>query len=177
MSRFTTSVRPPPAPRPKVAPHDTLCALAVAHGASSMVSAMTHPAGPQTAVQFKAGDGSLARFAAAVRLLPISPGAPKVYISGPMTGIADLNAPAFAAEAARLLALGYQVENPADVMLPDGATWADYMRADIPLLLACTHIRMLDGWTMSKGARLEHHIAISLGLEVLTDDDDLQEQK
>lgn len=93
-----------------------------------------------------------------------------------MTGIADLNAPAFAAEAARLLALGYQVENPADVVLPDGATWADFMRADIPRLLACTHIRMLDGWTMSKGARLEHHIAISLGLEVLTDDD-LQEQK
>lgn len=100
----------------------------------------------------------------------------KIYISGPMTGIADLNAPAFAAEAARLLALGYQVENPADVVLPDGATWADFMRADIPRLLACTHIRMLDGWTMSKGARLEHHIAISLGLEVLTDDD-LQEQK
>lgn len=100
----------------------------------------------------------------------------KIYISGPMTGIADLNAPAFNSEAARLLALGYQVENPADVVLPDGATWADFMRADIPRLLACTHIRMLDGWTMSKGARLEHHIAISLGLEVLTDDD-LQEQK
>lgn len=100
----------------------------------------------------------------------------RAYISGPMTGIADLNAPAFAAEAARLLALGYQVENPADVVLPDGATWADFMRADIPRLLACSHIRMLDGWTMSKGARLEHHIAISLGLEVLTDDD-LRETK
>lgn len=105
---------------------------------------------------------------------PITPVARRAYISGPMTGIAELNAPAFAAEAARLLALGYQVENPADVVLPDGATWADFMRADIPRLLACTHIRMLDGWTMSKGARLEHHIAISLGLEVLTDCD-LQE--
>ena len=87
----------------------------------------------------------------------------KVYLSGPMTGIADLNAPAFSAEAARLLARGYQVENPADVVLPEGATWADFMRADIPRLLACSHIRMLDGWTTSKGARLEHHIAISLG--------------
>lgn len=101
---------------------------------------------------------------------------PRVYISGPITGMPEENKPAFAAEAVRLLALGYQVENPADVVLPDGATWADFMRADIPLLLACTHIRMLDGWTMSKGARLEHHIAISLGLEVLTDCD-LQEQK
>lgn len=104
----------------------------------------------------------------------VAPAAPKpkrAYISGPMTGIADLNAPAFAAEAARLLALGYQVENPADVVLPEGATWADFMRADIPRLLACSHIRMLGGWTMSKGARLEHHIAISLGLEVLTDCD------
>lgn len=101
---------------------------------------------------------------------------PRVYISGPITGMPEENKPAFAAEAARLLALGYQVENPADVVLPDGATWADFMRADIPRLLACTHIRMLDGWTMSKGARLEHHIAISLGLEVLTDCD-LLEQK
>lgn len=104
------------------------------------------------------------------------PVARRVYISGPITGMPEENKPAFAAEAARLLALGYQVENPADVVLPVGATWADFMRADIPRLLACTHIRMLDGWTMSKGARLEHHIAISLGLEVLTDDD-LQEQK
>lgn len=107
--------------------------------------------------------------------LPIMPG-PRVYVSGPMSNYHDLNRDAFNAETARLLALGYQVENPADVVLPDGATWADFMRADIPRLLACTHIRMLDGWTMSKGARLEHHIAISLGLEVLTDDD-LQEQK
>ena len=106
------------------------------------------------------------------RVLP--PSSPKVYISGPITGMPEENKPAFAAEAARLLALGYQVENPADVVLPDGATWADFMRADIPRLLACTHIRMLDGWTMSRGARLEHHIAISLGLEVLTDCD-LQE--
>jgi hypothetical protein len=118
----------------------------------------------------------MTRLDIAIDGLRVSTSVPWVYISGPMTGIADLNAPAFAAEAARLLALGYQVENPADVVLPDGATWADYMRADIPRLLACTHIRMLDGWTMSKGARLEHHIAISLGLEVLTDDD-LQEAK
>lgn len=97
--------------------------------------------------------------------------APCVYVAGPMTGYAEMNFPAFAAEVARLQALGYQTKNPADVVLPDGATWADYMRADIPLLLACSHIRMLDGWTMSKGARLEHHIAISLGLEVLLDSD------
>lgn len=95
----------------------------------------------------------------------------RVYISGGMSGLPDLNRPAFNAEADRLRALGYQVENPAGVQLPEGAAWEDYMRVDIPLLLSCTHIRMLDGWTMSKGARLEHHIALQMGIEVLHDSD------
>jgi hypothetical protein len=42
----------------------------------------------------------------------------KIYLSGPMTGLPDLNFPAFHAEAARLRALGYDVINPAE--LPEG---------------------------------------------------------
>jgi len=89
----------------------------------------------------------------------------RIYISGAMTGIADLNKPAFDAEAARLRALGYHVENPAEVQLPAGATWSDYMRADIPLLCQCDTIVMLDGWTASRGAVLEHRIALDLGMD------------
>lgn len=37
----------------------------------------------------------------------------RLYLSGPMTGKPALNFPAFHAEAARLLALGYEVVNPA----------------------------------------------------------------
>ena len=39
----------------------------------------------------------------------------KLYLAGPMTGIKDLNFPAFHAEASRLRALGHIVVNPAAV--------------------------------------------------------------
>lgn len=91
----------------------------------------------------------------------------KIYIAGPMAGIPEFNAPAFHAEAARLRALGYEVENPADVKLADGATWSDYMRADLPLLLKCDTVVLLPGWNHSRGARLEAHLARELGLHVV----------
>jgi hypothetical protein len=90
----------------------------------------------------------------------------RIYLSGPMTGVPQFNAPAFNAEAAWYRALGYEVVNPAEVKLANGATWADYMRADLPLMMTCTRIHMLPGWQMSKGASLEHHIARELGFEV-----------
>ena len=39
------------------------------------------------------------------------------------------------------------------------------MRADIAVLVTCESVAMLDGWTASRGARLEHHIATELGME------------
>lgn len=91
----------------------------------------------------------------------------KIYLSGPMSNLPDLNKPAFHAEAARLRALGYEVENPADVELAEGATWSDYMRTDLPLMLKCDTVVLLPGWNLSRGARLEEHIARSLGMHVV----------
>lgn len=88
----------------------------------------------------------------------------KLYLAGPMTGIKDLNFPAFHAEAARLRALGHEVINPAEINSDPNAKWLDCMRADIQQLVTCDSVAMLDGWTASKGARLEHHIALELGL-------------
>lgn len=45
----------------------------------------------------------------------------RVYLAGPMTGIADYNFPAFNAAAARLRAEGFDVVNPADHGVVDGA--------------------------------------------------------
>ena len=39
----------------------------------------------------------------------------KIYCAGPMTGLPELNFPAFHAEAARLRAFGYEVINPAEI--------------------------------------------------------------
>ena len=88
-----------------------------------------------------------------------------LYLSGPMTGLLDHNYPAFNAAAAKLRAAGFVVSNPAEN--DEAATWADYMRKDIAQLVACDWIALLPGWEESKGAKLEHHIATSLGMPVL----------
>lgn len=88
----------------------------------------------------------------------------KLYISGPMTGIPDFNAPAFNAAAAELRAAGYDVINPADNGSDESKTWADYMRIDLRQLLDCDGMALLPGWSASRGARLEKYVATELGM-------------
>jgi thioesterase domain-containing protein len=93
-----------------------------------------------------------------------------VYLSGPMTGLPDLNFPAFHQAAARLRASGYTVINPAEMDEAEAGVqreWHEYLRRDIRVLVDCTHIAMLPGWEKSKGARLERHIAQELGMGVI----------
>lgn len=90
----------------------------------------------------------------------------KLYISGPMTGLPDLNKPAFHGEAARLRALGFEVVDPAELDLGPDATWNDYMRKDIAKLVECDGIVMLRNWSRSLGASIERRIAVDLGLKV-----------
>ncbi len=90
----------------------------------------------------------------------------RVYLSGPMTGLPDLNFPAFNAAAFRLRTQGLDVVNPAEIN-PDAAlTWEQCMRADIKALCECDVIALLPGWEGSKGAHLEVHIAHRLGIKV-----------
>ena len=83
----------------------------------------------------------------------------KIYISGPMTGYPDLNRAAFNAKAAELRAQGHEVVNPAEMPEIPGGTWADYMRADLKVMLDCEAIYLLPGWRKSRGARVEHFVA------------------
>lgn len=90
----------------------------------------------------------------------------RIYVAGPMTGLPDLNFPAFNAMAAKLRAEGWHVENPAEHGVVNGAEWADYLRFDIGLLASCEAIMLLPGWSKSKGANLEVHIARQLGMPI-----------
>lgn len=91
----------------------------------------------------------------------------RLYIAGPMTGLPDLNFPAFHAAAERLRDEGWEVINPAELN-PDPATqWRDAMRVDIKALVDCHAIALLPGWRRSKGAFLEYTIAATLGLGVI----------
>jgi hypothetical protein len=91
----------------------------------------------------------------------------RVYVAGPMTGIEDFNYPAFNAVAEQLRAQGYEVENPADHGIVEGAVWADYMAYDLTRLGLCGMIALLPDWERSQGARLEVLIAERLGMTVV----------
>lgn len=91
----------------------------------------------------------------------------RIYIAGPMTGLPDFNYPAFHAEAARLRALGWHVENPAENVAPPCGSWAGYMRLAIAQLVTCDAICLLPGWSASRGASIEHGLAVHLGLAVV----------
>lgn len=89
----------------------------------------------------------------------------RIYIAGPMTGLPDFNYPAFHAEAARLRALGYHVENPAEN--PKQPSWCKYMRQALRQMLTCDAIALLPGWAHSRGATLERYVGQIVGLQIL----------
>lgn len=91
----------------------------------------------------------------------------RIYISGPMSGIAEHNFPAFNAEAARLRALGFEVVNPVDVNPDTGTSWHECLRKDLSALLECDTLALLDGWEHSTGAHLELHMAHRVGMNIV----------
>lgn len=97
----------------------------------------------------------------------------KVYLSGPMSGLPDLNHPTFHAAAHALRRIGYTVVNPAEFVtdttgLTEAEAWRAYMQVDIKALVECEGIVMLPAWTESRGACLERNIAQGLGMRVMT---------
>jgi hypothetical protein len=84
-----------------------------------------------------------------------------------MTGLPDYNYPAFNAEADRLRALGYVVENPAENPLSADAPWHLCMRDAIRQMLTCDAVAFLPGWRQSRGANVEIELAGHLGMEVI----------
>lgn len=90
----------------------------------------------------------------------------RTYISGPISGMPNLNRAAFDEKARELARLGRDVVNPLQNGVPPESEWHEHMRVDIKLLLECSRIHLLPGWTTSKGARLEWWIAKQLGMEI-----------
>lgn len=91
-----------------------------------------------------------------------------VYIAGPMSGLPESNYPAFHRAARHFRKQGFRVENPAENKEPPCGTWTGWMRMALTQLVTCDAICLLPGWEKSRGASLEHHIAQSLGFEVMT---------
>lgn len=97
----------------------------------------------------------------------------KVYVSGRITGITlDEAKPKFDAAKQRLTKRGYDVVTPFDNGLPNSASYAEHMKADIKLLLDCDVIYLLYGWSYSGGAQIEKEVAQVCGLQCLFEFDD-----
>lgn len=104
----------------------------------------------------------------------------KVYVSGPMSGLPEFNYPAFRAASARLRQFGFTVECPTEIgtragLEPGTATWEDFMREDLRALLDCDAVVTLPGWQRSRGATLECHVAVALGLPLWSLDEALEQ--
>ena len=90
-----------------------------------------------------------------------------LYISGGMTGIPDLNRPAFAKAAKALRKKGYSCVSPPelDKNAPQ-RSWEGCLRRDIKKEMLCKGIATLPGWKKSRGANLEIYIAKALSMPV-----------
>jgi hypothetical protein len=94
-----------------------------------------------------------------------------LYVSGPMTGIAEWNFPAFHDAAARLSAIGHRVIDPSRHGADPDKAWTDFLRRDLADLLICEGVAVLDGWEGSRGANLEVYVARALEIPVRTVDE------
>ncbi|MBX9609716.1 MAG: DUF4406 domain-containing protein [Gammaproteobacteria bacterium] len=87
-----------------------------------------------------------------------------LYLSGPMTRLADYNHPMFHRVAELLRDAGFTVINPAENPAPADPTWENWMRIAIVQVVQADGLAMLDGWRDSRGARLEERVASSLSM-------------
>lgn len=92
----------------------------------------------------------------------------KVYISGKISGIPLDRAKAkFEAAANVIRENGHRPVNPFDNGLSDECDWKTHMKADIAMMMECDEVHMLPCWSDSRGATIEHDLAISIGMPVV----------
>ncbi|HEN3233718.1 TPA: DUF4406 domain-containing protein [Yersinia enterocolitica] len=91
----------------------------------------------------------------------------KIYIAGPMTGVANDNRDTFNQVAKSLTGRGYIVLNPA--ALPPGSTQHQYMDICFAMLRAADCIFLLPGWKHSAGATAEYHYGYKMAIPTFND--------
>lgn len=96
---------------------------------------------------------------------------PKLYISGAISGMPDLNRKKFAGATKKLRDLGYLVVNPHEVCegLPSDE-WRTCMKRCIVAMMDCQVVILLDDWQQSPGATIEFQLAWNLGIEPISFD-------
>ena len=91
----------------------------------------------------------------------------KIYIAGPVTGVNGYEE-TFAKAADALRAKGYEPVNPVAPGIVEGWTYRDYINRGFQMLMECDCMLLLPGYMDSKGAALELHYALAVGMEIMT---------
>lgn len=94
----------------------------------------------------------------------------EIYVSGPITGMENLNRPAFSHISNQLQQKGYTPVNPLDFFTDEEQkvlTWDMAMRSDVKHLLPCGACIMLPGWQNSAGATFEFITAKLFNIPVI----------
>lgn len=95
-----------------------------------------------------------------------------LYLAGPMTGIPEWNAPAFEAAQVALVAGGWEVITPLELVPIDHPDqippWEECLRQDLQAVLLCDGVAVLLGWEQSRGASFEVQVANTVGIPVKT---------
>ena len=89
----------------------------------------------------------------------------RLYIIGPVSGIAQDNRPAFEEAARRLERAGYDPCVP-HWFIPAGTEWQPAMKRSIEMLVKCDGVAALDGFGSSRGARIEAELAGGIGMPI-----------
>ncbi len=91
----------------------------------------------------------------------------KIYISGAITGFEKVAPLLFEIAERKLKEQGFEVVNPMTIEHNHDLTWNSYMRVDLKALLDCDYIFMLSNWKVSRGAKIEHQLALDLEIGIL----------
>lgn len=90
----------------------------------------------------------------------------KVYLSGPITGKKNYKGLFAFTEELVKLCNAFRIFNPAS-QIPDSLDHEQAMKRCVAALAEYEAIVMLSGWHTSKGARLEHDIALACGINII----------
>ena len=90
----------------------------------------------------------------------------KVYLSGPITGKKNYKGLFLYVEELIKLCDVFRIFNPAS-QIPDSLGYEEAMKRCVAALAEYEAIVMLPGWHTSKGARLEHDIALACGINII----------
>lgn len=96
----------------------------------------------------------------------IEPGA-IIYVSGPMSGYPNNNIERFnfVCSVFREKLKEVTIINPAEQ--DQSLSWEEVLKNDLDDVNRSTHLAFLDGWNLSRGARMEMKLAIDRGIKIV----------